>query len=84
MAVMAAQAPCFTCKTTFLFDPETVPSVPIDPQTGLTPDLGGDPDRAVKRPLCPSCCVFINAKRREKGQTTFLSEANSLDNLRES
>ena len=50
-------APCFMCKQPFAFDPDRVTSISIDPVTGLPPDLGGDPGRARREPLCPPCCI---------------------------
>ncbi len=62
---MLAFAPCFTDGQVFGFNPETVISVPIDPQTNRPPDVdehGGHitPDpaavaRAVRMPICNAC-----------------------------
>lgn len=64
-ADLIAMGPCWACKTVFAFSPVTVISVPIDPQTGLPPDVAPDgsnitPDpaavaRAVRQPLCNNC-----------------------------
>lgn len=62
-----ALGPCFMCGVPFWFDPETVTSVRIDPVTGLAPDLGGDPERARREPLCPPCCRAANRIRRPGG-----------------
>lgn len=62
-----ALGPCWTCKQLFQYDPDTVPSVPIDPVTGLAPDLGGDPDRARREPICPACVARINPQRAARG-----------------
>jgi hypothetical protein len=59
--------PCVGCRDVFAFDPDTVPSIPIDPQTGLPPDLGGDPARAVRRPICPGCLELANIEPRRRG-----------------
>lgn len=64
---MAAFAPCFMCGEPFFFDPDTVISVPIDPVSGLPPDLGGDPGRAVRRPLHPACVAAASAERVARG-----------------
>lgn len=58
---------CFTCKQPFAFDPVTVPSVPIDPVTGLPPDLGGDAGRARREPICPDCVQRVNVERQRRG-----------------
>ena len=60
-------APCFMCKQPFAFDPDRVTSISIDPVTGLPPDLGGDPGRARREPLCPPCCIAANVERARRG-----------------
>lgn len=65
---------CVRCKAPFSFDPERVPSIPIDPENGLPPDLGGDPSRAVREPVCPSCCKAVNPERRRRGQPLWSEE----------
>jgi hypothetical protein len=62
-----ASGPCFACKNPFAFDTATVPSIPIDPTTGLPPDMGGDPVKAVRQPVCPSCVAIVNAQRAAHG-----------------
>ena len=67
---------CWSCRRQFTFDPELVPSVPIDPVTGLPPDVDEqirqvEPvqlaiERAVKQPLCRNCVELVNAVRVEK------------------
>lgn len=70
--VMLALGTCFTCKEMFQFDPETVPSVLIDPDTGVPPDIGNtDPQNAVAQPICPPCVTDISAKRRAAGKTVL-------------
>jgi hypothetical protein len=65
---LIAFGPCWMCKHEFTFDPETVTSIPIDPVTKLPPDLGGDPTRVIKQPLCPGCIRFVNKIRGLVGQ----------------
>ena len=65
---LAAIGPCFGCKRRFAFDPDTVNSIPIDPDNGLPPDMGGDPAKAVKQPVCPDCIEAANAQRRKDGR----------------
>jgi len=65
--VFAALGPCLSCGVLFFFYPDTVPSVPIDPVTGLPPDLGGDPQRATRRPVCVSCRRRANPARIAAG-----------------
>jgi hypothetical protein len=77
---MAVFGPCWMCKVPFSFHPDLVTSVLIDPQTGLAPDLGGDPDRAQREPICPACCHIANDQRRQAG-LELLDERDSLDRL---
>ncbi len=65
--IFAAFGPCFSCGVPFYFDPDKVPSVPVDPATGLPPDLGGDPQRATRRPVCVSCRRRANPARIAAG-----------------
>jgi hypothetical protein len=77
MAVLIAISPCFACRAPFPYDPDRVPSVLVDPETGLPPDLNPDgtsrgPDadalrRSVRQPLCPPCCRRANGERRRRG-----------------
>lgn len=64
---MFAVGACWVCGQPFPFDPETVPSIPIDPVTNRPPDLGGDPDRAERRPVCPGCVAEANRQRELVG-----------------
>jgi hypothetical protein len=70
-------APCWGCREPFAFDPDTVPCIPIDPESGLPPDLGGNPQTAVKQPICPQCVREFNALRRAAGQTLLWKEDDS-------
>ena len=70
-----AFAHCWSCSFGFTFDPDLVPSIPIDPQTNLPLDIEPSPDgleaaraRAVKQPICASCMAASNAKRRREGR----------------
>lgn len=59
--------PCYACQQIFEFNPYTVISVPVDPQTSLPPDVapGGGritPDpaavaRSVNQQLCNGCAT---------------------------
>lgn len=68
---MIALAPCWVHKGLFEFDPDTVPSVLIDPVTQLPPDLGGDPERARREPVCPVCVAQLNPLRAAAGKELF-------------
>lgn len=73
-----ALAPCFTCGNGFDFNPETVPTIMIDPVTNKPPDANGLPDpEAVKRakpePICPACARKIRATRIANGLPTWRS-----------
>ena len=68
----------------FAFDPERVPTVLIDPQTGLPPDVDAAGnwheasrearDRSVARPYCPSCARELNAECRRRGDPAVFDE----------
>jgi hypothetical protein len=58
---------CLACGKGFMFDPDTVVTVPIDPVSGLPPDMGGDPDRVVLRPVCDPCIELANPGRVRNG-----------------
>jgi len=58
---------CFVHERTFAFNPDTVITVPIDPATGLPPDMGGDAGRAISRPICDVCIGKINPMRIKRG-----------------
>jgi len=64
---MLGLGPCWGCKQIFAFDPDRVPSVYIDPVTQRPPDQGGDPYRALREPVCPSCCEIVNPFRAARG-----------------
>lgn len=78
--VMSATSPCVRCHVPFMYDPEKVPSIPVDPETNLPPDLGGDADKAVKMPICPGCCTAVNPERRRRGLRLF-PEGDTLQAL---
>lgn len=63
---------CWACKRRFTFDPDRVPSVPIDPETNTPPDLGGEFERAVLQPICAECVELANAARVENGRADLI------------
>jgi hypothetical protein len=65
---LIAMGPCWSCGTLFTFDPDLVPSLPIDPETSRPPDLGGDPARAISQPICQDCIAKANANRSQAGR----------------
>jgi hypothetical protein len=66
---LIALGPCWSCGERFTFDPDTVVSILVDPDTNLPPDLGHtDPQRAIARPLCPSCVERANRQRVAAGR----------------
>ncbi len=65
---IAVFGPCWCCKDCFLFDPDQVASVLIDPEIGLPPDLGGDSTRAIRMPLCDDCVAESNRRRAAAGR----------------
>ena len=62
---------CFVEDHPFAFDPDKVCAIPIDPVTGLTPDLGGDASRAVKRVVCARHMAMVNEQRRNRGENEW-------------
>lgn len=66
---------CAACPRRFACDPDNVPTVLLDPVTGLPPDLGGDASRASSRAVCASCAREVNAIRASCGQPPAWSEA---------
>jgi len=59
---------CFGCKQLFTFNGDHVPSIWIDPETQLPPDMGGNPDRCQRQPLCRDCVTQGNAVRVRNGK----------------
>jgi|SRR5215475_1950320 len=63
-------ANCWACGRTFTFNPFTVPSIPIDPETKYPPDMNPRPggmERAVRQPVCETCVELANERRRSMG-----------------
>jgi hypothetical protein len=71
----------------FAFDPEQVPAVLIDPETGRPPDVDAAGhhceasqearNRSVARPYCPSCAREINAECRRRGMPAIFDETDT-------
>lgn len=76
---MTAYGPCFACKRPFTFNPHTVPSISIDPANGKPPDLGGNPEAAVRQPICPSCARLANEGRAARGLPLWREDDTSLE-----
>jgi hypothetical protein len=66
--VVFAFGACWACGVVFGFDPERVPSVPIDPVTNRPPDMGGNAARAVSQPICRRCLDETNERRAANGR----------------
>lgn len=69
---LLATGACYVHDGVFSFNPDTVPSVLVDPATGLpgdhpnaTPNLRRE--ELVARPVCPDCVDAWNAQRVAKG-----------------
>lgn len=57
---------CYACERVFSHDADTVATLPVDPRTGLPPDVGGTPpERAVMRLICPECMAEVNALKEQ-------------------
>ena len=65
---LIAFGPCWSCKQPFAFDPDLVPSLPVDPVTNLPSDMGGDASRCVRQPICADCVEIANENRRAAGR----------------
>lgn len=69
---MVALAPCFSCKSPFMFDPDKVPSIPICQGCQMPPDMHDasctKQFEIVKQPLCHTCVDGINANKRRRGE----------------
>jgi hypothetical protein len=69
---------CWSCRRSFAFDPDLVPSIPIDPETDSPLDVNPDGSlrefsadeyaRSVKRPICEDCVDLANAERAKNGR----------------
>jgi hypothetical protein len=59
---------CWSCKNVFTFNADHVPSIPIDPTCNRPADMGGDPAKCEREPLCSTCITRANIKRRASGQ----------------
>jgi hypothetical protein len=55
-----AVGPCCLCAREFLFNPELVPSIPVDDAGRITPE-------GMPRPLCHCCVIDINEFREFMG-----------------
>lgn len=71
-AGLAMLAPCWSCKRSFMSNPDLVPSIPICQECHRPPDMHLDEcDRTaevIKHPLCRSCVNAINEAKRGRGE----------------
>jgi hypothetical protein len=85
--VTAALGPCFVHGGIFAFDPDRVPTVLVDPETGRPLDVDaagrlcepppGALGRSQKRPYCPGCAKAMNAVRAAWGQSRIFDETDT-------
>lgn len=80
--LVTALGPCYVHKGYFSFDPEHVASVPVDPETGLPPDVNPHPDgqgwerarQSTPAVICDDCLRKLNAELvRQKRPTIELA-----------
>jgi len=75
--------PCYACKRVFSFNPTHVPSIHIDPQTGLPPDVEpqapGGYERARREPLCRDCVERMNVEREARGDEAWPIHPDAYD-----
>ena len=76
---MFAYGPCWSCGRMFTFNPDRVPSIQIDPVTQRPTDLGGDPARARREPICADCVERANAERRRDGREPIVVLPGAYD-----
>lgn len=72
MGNFRAMGPCYVHKGYFWFDPDHVVSVPVDPETGMPPDVNPHPDgkgadRAILAPICDECVRKVNRVKIRTG-----------------
>jgi hypothetical protein len=65
--IMICYGSCLGCGTWFPFDPNRVPFMLYDPVAGTTVELGGDPAKATREPICRWCCIAANPRRQDNG-----------------
>jgi hypothetical protein len=61
MGTTIAMGICWSCGRAFGFNPDWVPSIPIDPMSN-EPAIGGE-----RRPLCELCVTAANERRVQNG-----------------
>jgi hypothetical protein len=76
---------CYLHNGPITFDPESITTVWIDPQTNLPPDVDAnakpitpDPeamDRLVQRPICDPCVAKVNRRLAAEGRPTWETSA---------
>lgn len=84
---IAALSRCYVCGKPFMFDPDRVPSILIDPLTRLPPDVAADgspitasPEavqRSRREPYCPACARGLNAELRRQGKPAAFDETDT-------
>jgi hypothetical protein len=61
MAYMFVMGPCYTCGALMTYNPDHVPSIPIDPATGQSAPGG------VRQAVCAACVRRANPERVKNG-----------------
>jgi hypothetical protein len=86
--IMVVLGPCVVCDGVFAYDPDRVPSILIDPDTGQPPDVAPDggwvpasPEasaRSRREPYCPECARRLNAEARRRGMPAHFDETSTI------
>lgn len=66
---VAVYGPCWSCRRLFTYDPDRVPSLPVDLATNTPADVGEHAPGAeyVRLAICRTCVDRANDARRARG-----------------
>jgi hypothetical protein len=73
MAYVFCYGACFGCGRVFGFNPDLVPSIPINPTSGEVDPAG------VKEPICSVCVDVANPQRTRNGLPAIVVAAGAYE-----